>query len=284
MTGKNHSEVYLLSPLPFQGQKRAFVKQFREALTECVSAKPIHTVVDLFGGSGLLSHTAKRMYPGLNVIYNDYDDFHVRIENIPRTNEIFARIRPILKGIPDKARLSDKLKGEILKVIREYDEAGFVDYITLSTSLLFPSHYVTNCTELEKESFYNRVRQTPVCADGYLDGLVIVKHDYFKLFSRYKHDLGVLFLVDPPYLSTDVKSYRSAEYWRLRDYMNVLLVLKSNYIFFTSEKSRLVDLCEWLADNPDFENPFRNAVLKTTRNQVNYSASYQDMMLYNIGK
>lgn len=229
-----------------------------------------------------MSHTAKRMYPGLNVIYNDYDDFHVRIENIPRTNEILARIRPLLRGVPDKSRLSDKLKGEVLDVIRGYAETGFVDYVTLSGSLLFSSHYATNWTELEKESFYNRVRQSPISGDGYLDGLMIVKHDYYKLYSLYERDPGVLFLVDPPYLSTDAKSYRAGEYWKIRDYMNVLLVLKSNYIFFTSEKSHLVDLCRWLADHPDFKDPFQNAVVKTTKNHINYHSSYEDMMLYNL--
>lgn len=45
------AKVYNTSPLPFMGQKRNFVKLFREALQEFPTAT---TFVDLFGGSGLL--------------------------------------------------------------------------------------------------------------------------------------------------------------------------------------------------------------------------------------
>lgn len=59
------------SPLPFQGQKRRFVKHFKEALNNYPEQA---TYVDLFGGSGLLSHTVKQKYPNATVIWNDYDD------------------------------------------------------------------------------------------------------------------------------------------------------------------------------------------------------------------
>ena len=32
--------------------------------------------VDLFGGSGLLSHITKRCKPEATVIYNDFDNYH----------------------------------------------------------------------------------------------------------------------------------------------------------------------------------------------------------------
>lgn len=52
---------YTTAPLPFQGQKRNFIKQFKEAL----KAYPKDAIyIDLFGGSGLLSHTVKTTYPG----------------------------------------------------------------------------------------------------------------------------------------------------------------------------------------------------------------------------
>ena len=44
---------YLSAPLPFVGQKRMFAQKFKEVLKEY----PDNSVfVDLFGGSGLLSH------------------------------------------------------------------------------------------------------------------------------------------------------------------------------------------------------------------------------------
>lgn len=47
---------YNSAPLPFQGQKRKFVKEFAKVLQQY----PDDAVfIDLFGGSGLLSHITK---------------------------------------------------------------------------------------------------------------------------------------------------------------------------------------------------------------------------------
>lgn len=52
------------SPLPFQGQKRKFTREFAIALDKYPSNG---VYIDLFGGSGLLSHTVKSVYPGARV-------------------------------------------------------------------------------------------------------------------------------------------------------------------------------------------------------------------------
>jgi adenine-specific DNA methylase len=62
-------KVYKQSPLPFMGQKRKFLKQFKESLKKCPSDG---TFVDLFGGSGLLSRTVKDYYPQSRVVYSSY--------------------------------------------------------------------------------------------------------------------------------------------------------------------------------------------------------------------
>ena len=64
--------------------------------------------------------------------------------------------------------------------------------------------YVTSFDELVKQTFYNVVRQNEFGADGYLDGVEVVSKDYKELFQEYKDTPNVLFLVDPPYLSTEV--------------------------------------------------------------------------------
>lgn len=85
--------------------------------------------------------------------------------------------------------------------------------------------------ELGKENLYNSIKQTDYVADGYLDGVEIVKADYRELFAQYKDTENVVFLVDPPYLSTDTKTYKC--YWKLADYLDVLKVLEGHaYIYF----------------------------------------------------
>ena len=87
--------VYNSAPLPFQGQKRRFIGEFRKALSQFPDAA---VFVDLFGGSGLLSHVAKQERPEARVVYNDFDDFHLRLENIPKTNALLAKIRNFVGG------------------------------------------------------------------------------------------------------------------------------------------------------------------------------------------
>lgn len=203
--------VYTSAPLPFQGQKRRFIGEFRKALSRFPDAA---TFVDLFGGSGLLSHVAKRERPDARLIYNDFDDFHLRLENIPRTNALLARIRNLVGGEISKGeQIPQEQRVCILEEIRKEEETGFVDYITLSASLLFSSRYVRSFDELGKENLYNSIKQTDYVADGYLDGVEIVKADYRELFAQYKDTENVVFLVDPPYLSTDTKPTNATGNW-----------------------------------------------------------------------
>jgi hypothetical protein len=66
----------------------------------------IDTVVDLFGGSGLLSHVSKRACPELRVIYNDLDNYHLRVQNVRATNALLASIRAVLKDYPDDRKIA----------------------------------------------------------------------------------------------------------------------------------------------------------------------------------
>jgi adenine-specific DNA methylase len=233
------------------GQKSRFVRCFKDALKHFDSAT---VFVDLFGGSGLLSHVAKRERPDARVIYNDYDNFRERIENAGRTNALLADLRDIIGSVPQEKRLDTSLRETVLARVKEEDERGFVDYITLSSSLLFSMRYATNFDELRAITMYNNVRIATYNCDGYLDGLEIVKHDYKELHEQYKDRKGAVFFVDPPYLSTEVGVYKC--YWKLADYLDVLRVLDgTSYILFTSNKSSLVELMAWISERFHVTNP-----------------------------
>lgn len=265
---------YNQAPLPFMGQKRKFLKQFKEYLNECSDES---VFVDLFGGSGLLSRTTKDHFPFAKVVYNDFDNYQQRIKAIPVTNKLLSDIRKIVAGLAKDKKMPDAYKSKILKRIKK--EAGYVDYITLSSSLLFSMKYVLTYEALEKETFYNVVKLSDYDASGYLDGLEIVRMDYRQLFDRYKDNNNVVFLVDPPYLSTETGTYTG--YWKLANYLDVLNVLNSkSYFYFTSNKSHILELCQWMSDNSNYKNPFENAVVSTTQNTMNYSSSYTDIMLF----
>lgn len=89
------------SPLPFRGSKRYYVKRFRAVLTQ---TQDIDTVVDLFGGSGLLSRVAKDSLPNCRVIYNDFDHYDERLANVGNTNALLRSIAPLLADVPDNKK------------------------------------------------------------------------------------------------------------------------------------------------------------------------------------
>lgn len=269
---------YLSAPLPFQGQKRMFAKEFIKVLKHY----PDDAVfVDLFGGSGLLSHITKCQKPDATVVYNDFDNYRHRLENIPRTNALLDKIREVVASVPRQKVLPEKTKEAILSLIeQEEKERGYVDYITLSTSLLFSMKYATNLDGLRKETFYNTVRKCnyDLCLD-YLDGLEVVSCDYRELFSRYKDVPNVVFLIDPPYLSTEVGTYIMN--WGLSDYLDVLQTLVgTNYIYFTSNKSSIIELCDWMGRNNTIGNPFTGSKKVEFNARMNYNSSYTDIMLF----
>lgn len=272
------SKNFNQSPLPFQGQKRRFQASFKEALKEFKTAPMF---VDLFGGSGLLSHWAKQQYPDATVIYNDYDDYHLRVANIEQTNALLAQFRVILKDAPVDKVINKEAKERILKAVKqEQKRSRYVDYITISSSLLFSMNYATNYDDLAKQTMYNVVRLNDYQpAPEYLEGVQVVKMDYRELFDRWKHIDGVVFMIDPPYLSTDCGTY--GNYWKLANYLDVLHCLKgTNYFYFTSNKSSILELTDWLEKNLGGENPFKGAKRVDVNARMNHNAGYTDIMLY----
>lgn len=271
------NKVYTTAPLPFMGQKRKFLKAYREAL----NAYPENAIyVDLFGGSGLLAHTTKKHYPAAQVIYNDYDNYRERISVIPQTNELLAKIRAVLVACVKDKRIVDPYRIKVLEIVKIHElQYGYVDYITISSSLLFSMKYVLNYEELLKSTLYNCVRMSDYTSKGYLDGLEIVQHDYRALFDKYKDNENVVFLIDPPYLQTTSNTYKN--YWNLADYLDVLTVLDGHrYFYFTSNKSSIIELCEWVGTRSLTSNPFTHAQKLEVKTNVNYNSSYTDIMLF----
>ncbi|WP_395075430.1 DNA adenine methylase [Flavobacterium sp.] len=269
-------KIFTTAPLPFMGQKRKFLKQFKPALAQYSDTA---TYVDLFGGSGLLSHTVKSVYPNAKVIYNDFDNYSERLKNVDKTNQLIADLRVILKDSPKDKMILGEFRSKVLERVEIDEKSGYVDYITLSSSILFSMKYVQSFEALLKETMYNTMRQSDYTTDGYLEGLEVVSQCYKELFKYYKDLPNVVFLVDPPYLSTESGTYKS--FWKLRDYLDVLQVLDgTKYFYFTSNKSSIIELCEWIETKTPMSNPFTGASLESMNASVTYNSSYTDIMLY----
>lgn len=271
-------KLYLSAPLPFVGQKRMFARQYIQVLKNY----PDNAIyVDLFGGSGLLSHITKRIKPNATVVYNDFDNYRQRLDNIPRTNLLLADLRKLTEGLPRHKSILNEIRAKIFqRIAKEEEDYGYVDYITLSSSLMFSMKYETSLEGMRSETLYNNIRKADYhpCPD-YLDGLTITCRDYRDVFNQYKDTPNVIFLVDPPYLNTDVTTYTMS--WSLSDYLDVLTVLKGHpFVYFTSNKSSILELCEWMGKNRTLGNPFEDCYKLEFNAHMNYNSSYTDMMLY----
>ena len=254
-----------------------FAREFKNVLKQFPDTA---TYVDLFGGSGLLSHIAKHEKPNATVVYNDFDGYRKRLAHILQTNELLEQLRLILNDYPRKVIITGTMHERILSCIREHEHTyGYVDYITLSGSLLFSMKYATCYEDLQRETLYNRVKAADYPpAEDYLDGLVVTSCDYRQLFEQYKDIPSVVFLVDPPYLSTNTTTYKM--YWKLSDYLDVLHVLHGHrFIYFTSNKSSIIELCDWMGKNRNLGNPFEGCTKATFNAHTNFNATYTDMML-----
>lgn len=271
------SRTYKCAPLPFMGQKRYFLRDFAEVLEQVEGQ--IDTVVDLFGGSGLLSHTAKKVLPEVRVIYNDFDRYDRRLAAVKDTNSILLAIKERLAGLKPNERLNEALRSEVLAIVEEaQNRLGWVDIITIGRSVLFSGNWVSNLEELRKHTMYNRIRPGGYECDGYLDGLEIVHMDYRELFERERGNRRALFVLDPPYLTTECGMYEN--YWRLTDYLSVLRLLRgTKYIYFTSDKSQIVELCQFMAEEYGEAAPMYGATVRMRTNTLNYQAKFNDMMI-----
>lgn len=81
--------------------------------------------------------------------------------------------------------------------------------------------------------------------------------------------------------SVSVTQRSSDMYWSMSDYLDVLKVLEGHsYVYFTSNKSSILELCEWIGSNKTIGNPFEGCAKREFNAHVNYNAGYTDMMLY----
>lgn len=133
-----------------------------------------------------MSHVTKAICPNAVVVYNDFDNYRNRLDHIKDTNRILTGFCGVVADVPRGRMIPQRVKQEILSVMeREVANGRFVDYVTLSTSLLFAAKYATDMAGFRRDTLYNRIRLADYSCSGYLDGLTIVSCDYRELVAKY---------------------------------------------------------------------------------------------------
>ncbi|HHE3654146.1 TPA: hypothetical protein ACPDWD_001463 [Pasteurella multocida] len=269
------------APLPFVGQKRMFLKHFEQILNDKISGDGAGwTIIDAFGGSGLLSHTAKQLKPKARVIYNDFDDYAERLKHIDDINRLRRLIFDILRDTGSQKKINGDLKMRIIEIINTFD--GFIDVHILTSWLLFSGQQCGTLEDLYKKAFYNCVKKSDYeSADGYLSGVEVTKESFHKLLPRFKEDEKALLVLDPPYLCTRQESYKQANYFDLIDFLRLINITRPPYIFFSSTKSEFIRFVDYMTeDKVDNWKAFDDCTRITVNASCGKDGKYEDNLIY----
>lgn len=202
---------YDRAPLPFLGQKRLFARQFTKIINN-LNLKQDVIFVDLFGGSGLLSNNIKSIYQNNKVIWNDYDKYQNRLNNINLTNKILNEIRQNIDEYKNKEKINNKDREIIRSILSKYiEEQGEskIDFITISSCLAFSGRYCHTLDDLMKLCFYYRIPLKEYASINYLKGVNRVSKDFKLLLNDYESE-NAFYIIDPPYLNTHAEAYSSS--------------------------------------------------------------------------
>ncbi|TQR28469.1 hypothetical protein DMB92_09135 [Campylobacter sp. MIT 99-7217] len=237
---------YSKPPLVFQGNKKNALKNVIKLIKEIKqSGQKDYIFIDAFGGSGLLSNTFKYYFPENEVIFNDFDDYTSRLEKIPQTNEILSFLKNELKNFKTNEKIYGNTKEKILAYLQQKEkEDKELDYLSISSFVLFSGDYAKNFKELAKKSWFYKNGEINRNAQGYLEGVKRVKMDFKELLNEYKDNKNAFLILDPPYLQTNTQSYK-AGYYRLSDFLALIDFIRPPYILFSSLKSDILDFLAW---------------------------------------
>ena len=268
------------APLPFIGQKRMFLKHFANILDRIPDEGKGWTIIDAFGGSGLLSHIAKRLKPEAKVIYNDFDGYTERLAHIDDINRLRQLIYPLLSDYEKSKRIPNDVKAKIIEVINGFD--GYINEHILCSWLCFSGQQVKKLDELFKEDFWNCIRQSDYpSAEGYLDGIEVICESFHTLLPKYQNNPKALFVLDPPYLCTHQASYKQETYFDLIDFLRLIHLTRPPFIFFSSTKSEFVRFVDaMIEDKWDNWQAFDNYERIVVKASTSYSGKYEDNMVF----
>lgn len=269
------------APLPFVGQKRQFLKHFEQVLNDNIPGNGEGwIIIDAFGGSGLLSHTAKQLKPDAHVIYNDFDGYAERLVHIDEINALRTQLYAAVGNTQKNKRMTKKCKAECVKIIQEFD--GYKDLNSLASWLLFSGNQVSTLDELFSKDFWHCIRQSDYPkVNGYLEDVEIIKESFHTLLPKYSDNPKALFVLDPPYLCTRQESYKQATYFDLIDFLRLIHLTRPPYLFFSSTKSEFIRFIDaMVSDKWDNWQAFEEYQRITLQTNANYSGRYEDNLVY----
>ena len=190
------------------------------------------------------------MKPNNRIICNDYDNYIERLINIDKTNDLLNKINEIIQN--NNIKHAEKIDIEnTLKIKQLIQQTTYIDINTISSNLLYSGSGVNTKVELLNKTYYNRLNNNSYninkdIINNYIEGLEIVRCDWYELYNKYRDNDKVLFIADPPYFNTDCSGYKNTNF-SIQDTLQTLDILKhEKFIYCTSPKSLLLEILAYL--------------------------------------
>lgn len=216
------------------------------------------------------------------MVWNDYDNYSERLNSVAQTNAILMELRIVTRDCQHKVKIDEPWRGKVLDLLGRWDKRGYVDWLTISKSVMFSMHYKHSYKDITGETLYNNVVLGEYDVDGYLDGVEVVRMDWRDLVGRYRGRRDVVLVLDPPYMMTDISGYSKDTYWGIQECLDVAVECEGmKFVYFTSDRSGVEEVLRWVDRFDGVSNPFNKAercVVKVRGKVLNYD----DIMYYKV--
>lgn len=261
---------YSQPPLPFTGNKRNWSNRIEEIFKLIPDETSI--IVDVFGGSGILSNWVKFYKPELCIIYNDFDNYSSLFQDQSNIDKINGIIKGAYDLVPNELLISKhnffsrSVHPEIYTALIDYFaniRNNFdIDWLNsaikvIKTGFCFSSKQILDYDHFLKiinSGLYISKNLIKYKADTeYLQDIEIIHKDYRELYNDYKNIPNVLFIVDPPYLNSNNSQYTKMGLWNIAQHLRVLMSIKDKkYIYFNNKDSGIQELMDLLDIRYDY--------------------------------
>lgn len=225
----------------------------------------VRGIVDVFGGSGILSANLKKDYPHLPIVYNDFDGDSRQFVHLEELEDAYCYFKEKLErfGFSATKRGDRGDRGDVGGVIECFlkNERGYCDFVlgcvlkkcshpgacvTYKTESMYRDYFL-KCARMGRKMFFKNTipKFKAVYFDRYLDGLDVRHADWRELLREFSGS-GYLFLCDPPYIQTEQGAYSGA--FHLKDVLDLIGALKhENVFYFCNNESGFFDVLKFVS-------------------------------------
>lgn len=114
-------------------------------------------------------------------------------------------------------------------------------------------------------------------------GLDVISQTYTEVIASFNKQSRVIYIIDPPYPSTDISTYGKTSPLSFKEHLDVASLMHThNAIYFTSNKGNLVEFHDWLIDNNHRGVFSPTAKIHTRINHLSKYVRYRDYMIVDI--